>query len=245
MKNLKLLLLLSLALFIVPGCYIDLDDDDDYFGCTRGNGDVETFTLDLDDFHSIRLTTSANVYLTQGNRQSVEVEADENLIDLLDTDVSGGEWDIEFDDCIVSYERFDIFITLPEIRSITSTGSGNIRGENDFLVDDIELKITGSGDIDVALQADDLEARISGSGDMDIEGECDDMELKISGSGDYNAFSLDALTADITISGSGDAEVYVEDYMDVRITGSGDVYFKGNPDIDVDITGSGDVIDRN
>ena len=59
--------------------------------------------------------------------------------------------------------------------------------------------------------------------------------------------SADAQTrvADITISGSGSAEVNVSEQLDIKISGSGDVYYRGNPSINIDISGSGDVKDAN
>ena len=98
---------------------------------------------------------------------------------------------------------------------------------------------------DLALEADDIEVDISGSGKVVLEGIADEIDLNITGSGDLRAFNITAREGNIKISGSGDAEVRIEDRLDVRITGSGDVYYKGQPLLDVSITGSGEVIDAN
>ena len=138
-----------------------------------------------------------------------------------------------------------IFITIPEIRELTIAGSGEIFGENVFLVEDAELRISGSGNMDLAMEGDDFEVAITGSGNIKLEGLADELDIKITGSGDIAAFKLDALRARIEITGSGNAEVQVQDELDVKISGSGDVRYKGTPSLDINISGSGRVVDAN
>lgn len=235
---------LSLAL-TASGCFFDFDDDTP-FSCVRGEGPIVTETLDVDPFDGIDLQLSATVFITQGSPQSVTVEGKANIIDELERDVNGnGVWQIETDDCVRDLDDLRIFITVPDIRRLKISGSGEIISENVLVADNIDLEINGSGDMDVALDADDVIGRISGSGKMVLEGEANDLIYRISGSGDLLAFDLLARTADIEISGSGDADVRVSDDLRVRISGSGDVRYKGNPTLDVSISGSGRVINAN
>ena len=234
-------LLISFAL-PYSSCIID---DDDYFGCERGDGPIVEQELFLPDFHSIDLDISADVCITQGEQQIVVVEGEQNIINELDLDVNNGRWEIEFDDCVRNYEDLKIFITLPFYEQLRVSGSGLIFSNDVITVDEIDLRVTGSGDIDVALDVEDVNTRITGSGAIKLEGIARNAEHEINGSGDLRAFDLATERTDIVIRGSGDAEVLVEDRLDVRITGSGDVFFRGNPRLDIDITGSGDVIDAN
>ena len=86
---------------------------------------------------------------------------------------------------------------------------------------------------------------ITGSGNIKLEGLGDELDIRITGSGDVAAFNLDVVRARVEITGSGNAEVSVEDELDVKISGSGDVRYKGNPSLDVNISGSGRVVDAN
>ena len=226
------------------GCFIDFDDDN-FGNCERGRGQVITETLFIDPFDGFDLQIPAKVYLTQGPNFEVTVEGYANLIDELDLRVRNGFWEIEFDRCVNNLDEFNIFITIPDIRELKVSGSGDIFGENVFFVDDINLDITGSGNMDLALEADDIDARITGSGEMKLEGVCDDLDVRISGSGDLHAFALDAEDVDVDITGSGDAEVFAEISLTVRISGSGDVFYKGQPSIESDIFGSGRIRDAN
>jgi len=248
MKRLKTMVpaLLIMALSF-NSCILDFGGDGDGIGtnCVRGSGSSVTEVLNINEFDGIDLQVSADVYITQGPVFEVRAEGQANIIEELELDVRNGFWEIEFDRCIRNMDDFRIYITMPDIRELHISGSGNIYGENVFITDDLDLRISGSGDMDLALDSDDINASVTGSGDLRLEGVADDLVLRISGSGDLYGFNFECDSAEIEIVGSGDAEIFVNSRLDVRITGSGDVFYKGNPSIDKRTTGSGRVIDAN
>lgn len=221
------------------------NDDDGLFGCERGEGPIVTKELPVEDFEELDLEINAKVILRVGDRQEVLVEGQDNIIDLIELDVRNDEWDIEFDDCVRDAERLVFTITTPFVREIKISGSGEVVSEDFLEAERMDIRISGSGRVDLGLRADRTNARISGSGKLFLEGETDRLDLNISGSGDVRAFNYAAQRCDVNISGSGDVEVLVQDELDVKITGSGDVFYKGDPRIEVNISGSGDVIDAN
>lgn len=244
-SNFKWLAAIMVFGMTISSCFIDVDDDDGFFGCVDGDGPIVEQVLDLDNFSGIELNLPIEVILKQGDTQEVRVEGKQNIIDELERDIRNGVWDIETRDCVRDIGNMKIFITIPEIRELAIAGSGEIFGENVFIVQDVELEISGSGDMDLAMEGDDYEVMIAGSGNIKLEGLGDELDIKITGSGDVSAFDLDVFRARVEITGSGNAEVFVQDELDVKISGSGDVRYKGEPSLDVTISGSGRVLDAN
>jgi len=237
------LILAFMTSTLFTSCFID--DDNGLFGCVDGDGPSELRELDIDEFDEIVLTMDAEIILTQGDEQSVMVDGKPNIIDEIERDVHHRRWTIEPDDCVRDVGNLVFFITIPHLRMLKISGPGEIYTDNTFLVGDMDLEISGSGEIDMGLEADDLDIKISGSGKILLEGIADEMDASISGSGDIRAFEFPVRDADINISGSGDAEVHVDEFLRIRITGSGDVYYRGQPALDISISGSGDVVDAN
>ncbi|MBK6902586.1 MAG: DUF2807 domain-containing protein [Saprospirales bacterium] len=235
------LLAAMVSLLTMPACFLD----DDFPHCVNGKGDRTTEVLDIPDFSGIELNIHADVYIEQGAQQRVEIKAQENIIDLLKRDVKGGIWEIEFDRCAYDFSDVEITITMPGVDLLRLSSSGNIIGGGFFDANLLDLIITGSGDIELDVDATGIDATVSGSGDMRISGQTQTLDILISGSGDFEGFELEAENADLTISGSGDIECFVNGSMDVTISGSGDVFYKGNPAIDVGISGSGKLVNAN
>ena len=119
---------------------------------------------------------------------------------------------------------------MREIERIGASGSGDVQGENVFRTDDIELAVSGSGNIEVKLDSDDVDIRISGSGNIEVEGRGNDASARISGSGRVRARDLKVRTLEASISGSGSIYMSVSDEIEGRISGSGNIYYDGNPD---------------
>lgn len=240
-------MLFSVAIALLgSGCFINVNDEDGFFGnCVNGQGPVVTRELPIAPFEGIELPISADVFLKQGPVQEVIVEGKDNIIDEIELDVRNGIWVIEFNRCVRDIDLLRIFITVPNLTQLRIPGSGDVVSENTFVIEDLEVDIPGSGNVDLALEADDLDIEIPGSGRLTLEGTADETKYRISGSGDVHAFNLECRTADISIPGSGDVEVFVTEFLRVRISGSGDVYYRGDPALDISISGSGDVIDAN
>ena len=208
----------------------------------KGEGAVVTKTLKLESFSSLNLSISGNVYLRQGEQQKVEIEGQENIIENLSTTVENGTWKIHFKQNVRSYEKLNLYITLPDLKQVLVSGSGDVVGKTRFEgLKEPRFAISGSGSIVLEVQAEEVEAQISGSGDMDLRGSAGELEVAISGSGDVSAEALKAKTVEVSISGSGDAAVSAADNLKVLVSGSGDVVYTGRPKTQIRISGSGEV----
>ncbi len=246
--NCKLWNFFLLLAFIccASSCIVHVNDDDDgLFQCEEGEGEVESFELNIDNFKGIDLKIDGEVFITQGNSRQVLVEGQKNIIDMLELDIRDEVWDIELDDCARKYDDLRIYITMPYIDYLALSGSGEIVSENTIESSELTLRLSGSGRMNLGLNTKSLDARISGSGSIRAEGIADIADFHISGSGELRTFDMESLIGEVRITGSGDVEVRVLDELDVSISGSGDVYYKGYPALNVHISGSGDVINAN
>ena len=231
--NFFILVLLSLT----PSCYIGMP-----WNGIEGEGPVIERKVDLSRFTGISIPGSAKVYLTQGSEQMVRIEGQENIIDNLILDVSGGVWRIAGKKSVWRSETLKIYITIEDLSLIKISGSGDVFTQNHFQGKrDLELRISGSGTVKLDIEVDDVDGSVSGSGDIYLAGSADKLNLGISGSGKIKAEKMKAQNADLHISGSGNMNVWVVENLDATISGSGSVYYTGNPRINTRVSGSGNV----
>ena len=234
-------------------------------GCRKpfgisGNNQVTTETRQMVSFDKIVNEGSFNVYITQDSIYQVIVEAESNLIPHIKTRVNGNSLIIETKESLNNNNPMNIYVKTPTINGVylkgsgymnldslntdqlqlEISGSGNIRGE--AVANTINAEISGSGSIFFEAYASNIETKISGSGILDLMGESNTATHTISGSGDINAFSFIQKECTAEISGSGNMYLHVIDYLDVNISGSGTVFYIGDPQLTIKITGSGSVI---
>jgi hypothetical protein len=210
----------------------------------RGSGDLVTESRDLDEFTQIETNGSWDVDVTIGSPQSVQITFDDNLIELVETEVRGRVLDIFCDESISSRRNCRIEIVVERLFNLSSTGSGDISvdrlGKQHF-----EMDLSGSGDFFIGGKPEVLDIRLTGSGSGYGEGTCEELDIRLSGSGDLDF--RDMLTAEtyVRISGSGDVKVHATESFDGRVSGSGDITYYGNPKhLKTRVSGSGDIRQR-
>ncbi len=223
MKNIKIGSLLLFLLLL--GCTSD-DDQLQIGDCIRGQGSTLSESRSLSGFHSINNAIVADVFLTQGSPQNVRIEAQQNILEVLQTEVVNEELILSFEECVEDLEKVTVTITLPEITRLTLSGVGNFTVQND---------------VDLAA----LDVFLVGVGDFNLRGTTEDLFISLVGVGNVNAFDLSTDSCEISIVGAGNAEVFVNDTLDVTIVGAGTVFYKGDPAITSNITGTGSIVNAN
>ncbi|MEL6721292.1 MAG: head GIN domain-containing protein [Bacteroidota bacterium] len=212
---------------------------------TKASGPVTKKQLNLEDFSGVGLTLSADVHIRQGSRQEVEIEARESVIENITTNVKNDYWKIGFERNMRNYDKITIWITIPDLERLAVSGSGDIKGKGKFEdLEELDLSVSGSGNIYLEFEAEETNCAIAGSGDMELVGQTRSQKISITGSGDVDSSELSAKECVVRITGSGDCEVNASDNLEVFITGSGDVDYKGDPNVRSRILGSGDIRNR-
>ncbi len=212
-----------------------------------GSGRVVSETRQVSDFNRIELEGSGDVLLTQGTDEGLKVEAEDNLMSYLRTEVRGhtlylGFRDTLDDGIIVPTRPVRYYVNLKTLEGLKISGSGNITAD-ELQAGQLALDVTGSGDIVIdSLTAQTVESSISGSGKVELgQGTAPKLSVDIDGSGDYQGEELAGQTVTVQVSGSGNAIVRAEETLEAHITGSGDIHYYGTPRVTESVTGSGSV----
>ena len=219
-----------------------------FSSCSKitGEGPVVTETRNVANFTGIDLRCSADVYYKQDAAYKVEVNAQQNILDVLITEISNGKLVVRYknDVSVKSDHKTTVVISSPEANSFRISGSGDIKTTGSLTPSNLNLDISGSGNILLTeLTTGYIDANISGSGSIEASGGAiTEEKLNISGSGNIDFSNVAAIKTSTTTSGSGGTKVNVSERLTVTISGSGSVYYKGNPVVSVNISGSGKVL---
>jgi hypothetical protein len=235
MKKISLALLLIVSIISLPSCHKVV-----------GEGHAVSEIRSTTNFTGIEMGMPADMYYTPGNSFKIEITAQRNILDVIETYVSDNILRVKLKNSvnIKSHEPVTIKITAPDVSWLGVNGSGNIKVLEPFQPAATTLSVNGSGTLTVAkLVADDIQAKISGSGNIQVyDGSAVKESLSISGSGLIDLAGLTAVQANTNTSGSGTMRVNVVSGLDCRISGSGVVMYRGNPKVSTNISGSGRVI---
>jgi Putative auto-transporter adhesin, head GIN domain len=188
---------------------------------TEGSGVPATQTRDVSAFHSVELAGGNNVVIRVGEKQSVVIKADDNLLDRVTTKVQAGTLVIgNTPGSLTAKSPMSVVVTVPTLSELTLAGGGNI-------------VVSG-------IKAESLTVTLSGSGNFTGSGTAHSLGVTLSGSG--NAFFTRLPTDNVhaVLSGSGTIYVMATRSLDAAVPGSGTIVYSGNPQhVTKSVTGSG------
>lgn len=188
MKTTRNVSFLSL-LVLLTGCVVNMQDT------ITGNGNVTTQKRDVGTFTGIEVGSGIDVILTQGEPQSVEVEADENLLEWINTEVTGGVLHIKTDKSIRFAKTKTVRVTCQTLDKIGVSSAGDVSGTNRFKTETLDIDMSSAGDLRMELEADAITVTISSAGNVSLSGKTGSLKADLSSAGDLNAFDLEAKQA--------------------------------------------------
>lgn len=215
----------------------------------KGTGNETTTTVNTSDYDEVKVVGSMDVTLVKGDEGTIKLTTDENLHEYIKITSENKVLTIAIKNNIgwlKTKKGINVEVPFRDLTAITLTGSGDIVGKDTIEAEDLEINITGSGDVNLDVNATRVDAKLTGSGDGVLKGETTYFEVKVSGSGDFDATRLKSENTEAFVSGSGEASVYASKTLKARVNGSGDIAYAGNPEkVDSKISGSGDIESRN
>lgn len=213
------LIVVLLALF--TGCVVNLGGSG-----VRGSGVVKTETRSVSEFSSIAFNSEGKVTVQQTGKESLTITAEDNLLPLLESQVTDGTLSIG------TVNNTDINPTKPiefvmEVKSLEG------------------FKMTGVGSIEAkGIQTKNMTIVLKGVGEMTIEGAADSLNLSLEGVGSYEGKDFKTKQATVHSEGVGSAVLNVSDLLDVSVSGVGSVEYIGTPKVQKSGQGLGQVKQR-
>ncbi len=213
--------------FLITAFFITLTSScDEIWGnviSTYGTGDLMTETRSLPYFDKIQARMGADINIIESDSSYIEIEAQQNILDIMETEVKNGTLFIHFG-------RYNI--------QTSKTICINIHTKN---VDKFEF--FGAGNVVSDLSIADIS--VSGSGNIKCQGQGHAAKVRINGAGTIDLFDMPVNVADINISGSGTVKVNASQELAISISGLGTVFYLGYPEISRNISGIGNIISQN
>ena len=232
MKNISFLtiVILSAGMFFT-GCNNVAVSTGDGSNKVEGNGKVRSEQREVTHFNKIEADGVFNIILTQGDEESVKVETDENIQELILTSVENEVLKISMKDStsIDKMKKINIHVSFSDLSKINSNGVGSLKSANKLNLKDFELDCKGVGATELNLDAERLTINSEIVGALVLSGAVKEVIINNKGLGAISAFDLKAENLSLHSEGIGAAEVYASNDLNVNVSGLGSVKYKGNP----------------
>jgi Putative auto-transporter adhesin, head GIN domain len=197
----------------------------------------------LSAFRNLHIQGPFDVYITQGDDESIKFDAPVEVKDRIVADVSGNTLEIrnKHDNWGSGEEswysdkswwhhhpKIKVYVVAKNIDNIKVSGSGSAVFEGGITTDELKLLVRGSGEISGKVEVKNLESHMSGSGHIKLSGTATTSNISVAGSGNFMASELVTSNSAVRVSGSGDAKINASDKITAAVSGSGNVNYTGS-----------------
>lgn len=212
--NRKTYLLLAL-IFLFSGCHFQIHDE------IKGSGVRLKQKRDVASFTSIATEGAFDIDVVCQKQQSVEVEADDNLLPLITSEVSNNVLHIRSNRSFSVNDPIKITISVPNLEGISAKGAG-------------KFDIAG-------IKSEKFEIDANGATTIRVAGEAKLLDIDTSGAGKIDAHKLRAARGVVEAKGVARVDLNVTEQLEVTVSGPSHVTYQGDPVLNKTIHGPGSV----
>tara|TARA_B100000795_G_C22804133_1_gene443776 strand:- start:4933 stop:5658 length:726 start_codon:yes stop_codon:yes gene_type:complete len=221
--NHKILTLLFVTT-LFSSCAVDL------FNRVSGNRNVVTEDRSTKEyFTKIKVSTGLDLYVSQGSKNQITVEADENLQDIIVTEVNDGILKIYSEKNIWRAKARKIYVTIKNLEAITATSGSDVYTNETLKVNNLNISATSGADIHISVDANTIETAATSGSDIEISGVSNNHISKATSGASIDAYQLRSKNVTVRVTSGADINVYASESIDAKATSGGDIDFKGSP----------------
>jgi hypothetical protein len=207
----------------------------------NGSGQIEEESRAVSNFHKVSLTGSGILRITQGEKESLAIKCDKNILEYIRTEVKNGVLEIGPKDVSLRPSRpIKYTISLKHLNSLKILGSASVEID-DLKTDSFKAIVSKSESFNIKkIEAQSLTFEIGGSGTVSVgSGMAESQKISIQGSAKFSAPELKSGDIEIDITGSGNAKIWVTNELEAKIAGSGQIQYYGSPTVSSHISAAG------
>ncbi len=226
MKMKSILLFLSFILFLASHSYASRET-------LKGSGNIKTEKRTVDSFNSISVSRAIKVFVTQGPQSQLTLEADDNILPYIKTEVSNNRLKIYLPENVdvKSHADMKVSLTVPQLVALKSTTSSTIESTSNWDISTIELSSTTAGEIKIDLKAQLITAKATTAAKIELKGETQNLNVSLTTSAELDAADLQASKAHFSLTTGSEAEIEVTEELSYTLTTGAELSYKGSPHI--------------
>ncbi|MBC7947333.1 MAG: DUF2807 domain-containing protein [Chitinophagaceae bacterium] len=195
----------------------------------EGSGNVVTKDIAVQPFDQMTVSGAFSVQLSQGNKEEVKIEADDNLQSYFEVKNEGSKLVISMkkDVNISTKKKMKVFITFRKLKEMDLKTVGDVSSDQTLSFDDLKIGNKSVGSVTLKLNAGKLTIDNKSVGDIKLSGKAENVTIRNKSVGSIKAADFVVQKMDIDNDGIGSAEVNAEKELKVKDSFLGKVTNKG------------------
>jgi hypothetical protein len=183
----------------------------------------------LTEFTGIKANGAFIITVVQGKGSSVKIEAEQQMLSRIRTEVKDGILSIYTEGKTETENPMMIYVTTEQLKKAEMNGASRLRSETDLHVNELTLKTSGAGSIDLKVKAAGVDVISNGAGKIELCGSALKLTATLSGASSLNAYDLQTDFASVKTTDASNAKITANDTFNGQANGASYINYKGAP----------------
>lgn len=212
-----------LLLFLTTSCFLD---------GVKGNRNVITQNRNISsDFDALHVSYGIDVKLTMGSTTSLKLEADENLHDIIRTEVEDGVLRIYAEKNIYSSKKRTVYLTATNLNEIKVTSGAQVTSENTIKAEELNVSTSSGANAKLNLDVANVTCSSTSGSNANLSGRAEKLTVSATSGANIKAKNLESLICEAKASSGSVVSVHATQELDARASSGGNISCSGDPEI--------------
>jgi hypothetical protein len=207
----------------------------------RGSGNVVTEEREVSGFDKVAIDAGMKLFLEQGSKEYLKIEAEDNIIQEITTEVNNGKLTIKYRNFLGGITKnapVNVYLTVINLKELDASSGVSIDSK-EINTDSLKIHISSGAEGEMAVKANSIDVSLSSGSTLKLSGIVESQKVNLSSGVTYRAADLLSKNIKIDVSSGASAKLNVSDNLDVNISSGGNVEYSGTPAIVSNISSGG------
>ncbi len=195
----------------------------------QGSGNVIIEERAADSFNMIEVRGNFNVYLTQSDNYEIRVEADDNLMDYILTDIKKDQLKIRLNKAVGKHSKMNVYIAFSDLNRLDGSVGAHFIADQPIKGENFIHNLHSGAESTLNLHLQQLEVNLKGGVSTRLSGHVADMFAKVTSGSRMDSKELHVVNCDVKGTSGAEISVFVTESLTAKATSGSVIYHYGDP----------------
>jgi Putative auto-transporter adhesin, head GIN domain len=202
---------------------------------TKVINDPNAVTRNLSaNFTGISVSSGIQLYLTQGNEESIAVSAsDQKHLDRLITEVVNGTLKIYYENKGITWKsggkaNLKAYVSFKTLEKLNISAGSDVNVNGSIKADKLDMTVSSGAVFTGAINAKELVTEVNSGAMMKITGNADKFTIVASSGADFKGYDFAVDFCDAAVSSGGAVHITINKELTAKASSGGDIHYKGS-----------------
>ncbi len=199
-------------------------------------------------FTAISVSSGIDLYITQGNEESIAVSAnDQKYMERFKTVVESGTLKIYYDNKGITWNSHDkrdlkAYVSFKTLQKLNVSSGAEVIAKSSINADNLEIKCSSGSEFQGEINAKQVTVDQGSGSEMKVSGKVDKINIEVSSGAEFEGYGLTVDYCDASASSGGSVHISINKELNAKASSGGGIRYKGDGMIrDISISSGGEV----